>query len=418
MKKLFLILLLTISLFHTSLFAQWIQQSVPVNKQISSIKFINANTGWACTENSIVGNYCYIFATINGGTNWIIQDQTLNATLESIAVADSSIIYCGGYDFTNSTANLKKTTNSGMNWILIPTPTNMFIDDMVFLNQDSGWACSEIDVRTTTNGGLNWIIRTGGITTVNDRIFFLDYNTGFRAADDHILYKTTNAGLNWSPNGSFPQRVHAICFLDINNGWVGLASGRVAMTTNGGINWIVQQPFPLNTNITSDIYFINNNTGYAGTGWAQKILKTTNGGLDWGYQVIPGGSVKIAVVDTLNVWAAYYGISHTTTGGGNIIYIGINNISSKTPDQFRLYQNYPNPFNPVTKITFDIRQSGKAELIVYDILGRVVNELLNEKLNAGKYEYVFEAKNLPSGVYFYKLVTDVYEETRKMILLN
>ena len=223
MKKLLFILLFTISLFQSSLFSQWVQQTVPVTKPITGIKFINVNTGWAIANISTGGaNYSYILHTINGGTNWLIQDSSFGASLLALSVVDANIIYCGGFDGA-ATANLHKTTNGGLNWLVIPTPTNMSILDMQFLNKDSGWtvgASVGADVRTTTNGGLNWIVRTSGILQQTQRIFFLNYNTGFCGANSQ-LYKTTNAGLNWLQVSSFVEQVNSIFFKNENTGWLG-----------------------------------------------------------------------------------------------------------------------------------------------------------------------------------------------------
>jgi len=88
------------------------------------------------------------------------------------------------------------------------------------------------------------------------------------------------------------------------------------------------------------------------------------------------------------------------------------------PERYTLSQNYPNPFNPTTKINFDLKSSAFAMLRVYDITGREVRILVNEKLSAGSYSYDFNASELPSGVYFYQLQAEGFMETKKMILLK
>ncbi|MEO8514321.1 MAG: carboxypeptidase regulatory-like domain-containing protein [Ignavibacteria bacterium] len=105
--------------------------------------------------------------------------------------------------------------------------------------------------------------------------------------------------------------------------------------------------------------------------------------------------------------------------------IGIVNINSNVPDNFSLGQNYPNPFNPQTKIRFELKSSSFAELKIFDILGREVKTLVNENLKAGEYEVSFNAVNMPSGVYFYRLntrgsvsQTGGFTETRKMVLIK
>jgi hypothetical protein len=97
---------------------------------------------------------------------------------------------------------------------------------------------------------------------------------------------------------------------------------------------------------------------------------------------------------------------------------GIEQISSKIPGTFTLSQNYPNPFNPRTIINFQLPMSNNVKLMIYDILGREVATLVNELLKPGTYEVEFDGTNYPSGVYFYKLITDNYNEARKIVLVK
>jgi hypothetical protein len=90
----------------------------------------------------------------------------------------------------------------------------------------------------------------------------------------------------------------------------------------------------------------------------------------------------------------------------------------EVPDKYALYQNYPNPFNPVTTIRFDLPEDGHVELVVYDILGRKVRTLLNEFKEAGSYKIRFDAGDLASGIYFYKLRVNSFSAVRKMVLVK
>jgi len=101
----------------------------------------------------------------------------------------------------------------------------------------------------------------------------------------------------------------------------------------------------------------------------------------------------------------------------------IRRISSDIPKTFSLYHNYPNPFNPTTKIKFNIASNVKSEtsnvkLVVYDILGKEVATLVNESLSLGTYEVEFDGNNYASGVYYYTLKTNEFNETKKMILIK
>jgi hypothetical protein len=93
-------------------------------------------------------------------------------------------------------------------------------------------------------------------------------------------------------------------------------------------------------------------------------------------------------------------------------------ISSEIPSKYSLSQNYPNPFNPVTIINYQLPVSNQVRLVIYDILGREIAVLVNEKLSSGTYEVKWDGSNYPSGMYFYKLITAEYTETRKMVLIK
>ncbi len=88
------------------------------------------------------------------------------------------------------------------------------------------------------------------------------------------------------------------------------------------------------------------------------------------------------------------------------------------PTDFILKQNYPNPFNPTTVISYQIPVSGNTTLKIYDVLGNEVATLVNEEKPAGSYEVNFDARGLSSGIYFYKLQTGSFVETKKMILMK
>jgi hypothetical protein len=104
--------------------------------------------------------------------------------------------------------------------------------------------------------------------------------------------------------------------------------------------------------------------------------------------------------------------------GDTSIPTGIMTLNNNIPNDFSLSQNYPNPFNPKTNIKIDIPKSTSAKLIIYDILGREVATLVNEHLKPGTYEVDWDGSNYPSGVYFYRLTTEYYSETKKMVLIK
>lgn len=96
----------------------------------------------------------------------------------------------------------------------------------------------------------------------------------------------------------------------------------------------------------------------------------------------------------------------------------INNENTGVPSLFRLYQNYPNPFNPTTVISFDMPKDGYASLKIFNAIGQEVAVIIDGNIRAGSYQKVFNAAELPSGIYFYKFQTDGYSDVRKMSLIK
>jgi hypothetical protein len=164
--------------------------------------------------------------------------------------------------------------------------------------------------------------------------------------------------------------------------------------------------------------------------------RSTDAGVSWGTDTrltnnpAASGSPSVAVSGS-----AVHVVWRDERDGNDEIYykrnptgntIGIKNITSEIPSSYSLEQNYPNPFNPITKIKFDIpdrfpiRAFGNDNVVlkVFDILGKEIATLVNESLKPGTYEVTFDASMLTSGIYFYKLETVNYSETKKMILIR
>jgi hypothetical protein len=163
------------------------------------------------------------------------------------------------------------------------------------------------------------------------------------------------------------------------------------------------------------------------------IIYAASGGLYRGFAVsVQNGYYKIPSLPQGNytIYADRIGyIGQTTTAnltGDSLrvdfilikLPIGIKNLSKEVPDEYVLEQNYPNPFNPETKIRISIAKYGLVKLTVYNILGKEITSLVNQYLNPGTYEVVFNSNNIPSGVYFYIMESGSYISARKMILVK
>jgi CubicO group peptidase (beta-lactamase class C family) len=96
----------------------------------------------------------------------------------------------------------------------------------------------------------------------------------------------------------------------------------------------------------------------------------------------------------------------------------IENSENTIPSEYKLLQNYPNPFNPTTKIEFDLPKSENVKIEIFDILGRKKEVLLDKRLSIGTHHIIFNGNNYSSGIYFYRLTTDSYSDTKKLLLLR
>jgi len=108
-------------------------------------------------------------------------------------------------------------------------------------------------------------------------------------------------------------------------------------------------------------------------------------------------------------------ILRTTNGGATFVE---EEEIDEIPTDYKLTNNFPNPFNPNTKIKYSIPQSSNVVIKVFDMLGNEIETLVDEQKPTGTYEITWYAENLPSGVYFYKIQTKKFIETKKMVLLR
>jgi photosystem II stability/assembly factor-like uncharacterized protein len=410
------VFLLTVILILSSLYfsqpinAQWIKQNSGSTNNIRDVYFLNLNTGWACGDTKI-------YKTTNGGLNWVTQSNPAINYIEQIHAVDSNIVYAAGW------YTLLKSTNGGTNWIGIMTGTFgsglPVFEGLYFLNANTGWLCGSLQIQKTTDGGLTFdsVYVSAELTD----IYFKNELEGV-SSGEYTIYRTSNGGQSWVQSiikDEWRQMFLRVSFVNSNTGFV-VGSSNTLKTTNFGISWDSVGRIISDQHIYSSI-FTSENIGYAG-GTYGVLFKTTNGGHTWGFQDTTGfgnGFIRSfwAYNDSI-LWAVGGNgkILHTTTGGQWLV--GINNITTEVPKGFVLYQNYPNPFNPTTNIKFSITKTEQVKLIVYDVRGCEVRTLVNENLQSGMYETKFDGNSLSSGVYFYKLITNDYTETKKMLLIK
>jgi len=193
----------------------------------------------------------------------------------------------------------------------------------------------------------------------------------------------------------------------INSGWTTCYSGTYSVS---GTGW----------------KYIELTTPFIWDGTSNLLLEVCFDNTSWSYY-----SYVYATENAFKTWAIRNdNTSGCTMSAGNAeLYrpnislvmsqpVNIRNISGNIPVSYSLSQNYPNPFNPSTRINFDILKQGKVLIKVYDILGREVKTLINDFRAPGKYAVDFNGDDLPSGIYFYKLVSEEFTAVKKMVLLK
>jgi hypothetical protein len=151
--------------------------------------------------------------------------------------------------------------------------------------------------------------------------------------------------------------------------------------------------------------------------WFYTILNNPNA-----VSNICSGVTAHCVNDTVRIFQPG---GYTTVGTANFVVLGCgptivgnSTITSNVPSSYSLSQNYPNPFNPVTKIAFSLPKNSDVKLVVFDILGREVATLVNDYRTAGTHSIEFNASNLASGVYLYRIEAGDFKDVKRMMLVK
>ena len=245
--------------------------------------FLSTNTGIVYGTN-YRGTSAIIKRTTNQGQNWATVLNDTNYLIKAVHFPSAQTGYMAAYNTENITFKFLKTTNSGATWDSVHNNISILNPDCIFFTNDNvGYLSANVGYDhfyKTTNGGVNWNIITGFNNIGIQEIIFLNSNTGFlRTAN---IYKTTDAGTSWSIqnlNGFSGNSILHIDFIDNNNFFCFGDTALIIKSTNAGADWS-----KLSHSVTYrrlwDVSFANQNTGFI-TGDNGTILKTTNGGENW-----------------------------------------------------------------------------------------------------------------------------------------
>lgn len=415
MKK--VILLLAVLLFNFSVGnGQWIVINNSVNNPVEGF----ADNGTILYA-AVAGNGVY--KTTDLGNNWILSNSGITTQpFNNIAAKDSFV-------FVSSNLGLLRSTNYGTTWDSLPSINSsvfsvIIVNNLLYVGMING-------IKRSTDWGNSWVWINNGIASNSLYIKSLSNygNTIYAGSGLYNLriYKSTNNGDNWiyiSPEIPLNNIAYSLYSYD-SLLLCGTATG-VYKSINGGTNWDLIQGIPGNiglfgfASVGTRYIFISawNHGVYVSNNYGQSFISKNEGLLDYRCTALYNYG------DNLFLGTNPYTYPCKIYRRPLSEVVSIKNISSEIPDSYKLYQNYPNPFNPTTNIKYQIRAEDRSQklevrIIVYDIMGREVATLINEKQSPGIYEVSFDGSNSPSGIYFYSLFIDGNKiDTKKLVLLK
>ncbi|MDP2302626.1 MAG: T9SS type A sorting domain-containing protein [Ignavibacteria bacterium] len=331
----------------------------------------------------------------------------------SVAKNENNYLFVGTFD-----EGLLYTTNLGENWVQTSlTPDSLLTIWNVASTNTYIFAQTERNFRISSDLGTTWEIfpfrswwRTSGMFLNEDTLYF----TSIFSSLNHSLRRS------FSNFTTFDSLLSGFSMVGLNGIWVhnnyifladGMSSGGIYKSFDFGLTWSKI----INNKNMRTIFVSKNN----------KLLAA---GIDSLYYSSNFGNTMHIIESPLKPNNYVNEIEEDRNGK---IFFGTYNEglfevdilasvqeTSSIVNNYKLNQNYPNPFNPVTNIKFSIPKSDVVKIKVYDILGKEIQTLLNEYKTTGRYEVEFNASNLPSGIYFYRMVSGNYSEAKKMILLR
>lgn len=349
-----------------------------------------------------------VFVTINDGESWAEANSGLtNSEIWSLAVSGSNL-------FAGTGSGVFLSTDNGSSWTEKKSGLTDAIVYSFAISDTNLFAGTGDGVFLTTDNGTNWTEVSSGLPNNSVRAIAVSGSNLF-AGVGFGIYLSTNSGTNWTPVSSGLPNNTTIYSLAASGTvlFAGTNGGGVYISTNNGTNWN-----EANINLTNIViwsFAVTGNNVFAGTD--DGVFLTTDNGASWSnteYNLI---SAYALAVSEINLFGGG-GFSRVSKRPLSEIITNTEFRSEGFPSEYKLGQNYPNPFNPSTVISWQLPVSGLVSLKVYDILGNEAVTLVNEEKPAGVYKITYDASGLPSGVYFYKLQTGEFIETKKMILVR
>jgi len=408
----------------------WFKLNSPTTNFLRALHFADSLTGW------VAGDSGLILYTSNGGLDWIEQQTNTNNNIKDIFFLDENKGWAIAWkEFTPPIGTvILSTTNGGIDWVTEDyREENVFIKSIYFLDTLNGFMGGyPSEFVRTIDGGMHWEDVT--IDTVPLAYFpvenfnFYNHLYGYACGGAldiaGVIWRTVNGGEFWTPidvSDAPPDQIWDIHFIDSLN--VLGASGdpeffgaSIMRTSNGGDDWMNEELGIFG--VATSLSFRTESEGWAPLSFAQTMMYSLDTGITW---------TEIPIVSDLSIYELVF--TDTLTGyavgsQGAIIKYKYPNVNpyveqdQSNPSDIKLYQNYPNPFNPVSTIDYTIHVGSHVQLTVYDPLGNEVALLEDSYRQRGSYKTIWNAEDLPSGIYYYQLRVGNYIDTKKMILLK
>jgi len=377
---------------------------------INRIYFINPTTGWAVTTRGGILN------TIDAGENWFAQlNYSISTVFYGVYFIDSL------YGWTaNVNARPYKSIDGGQNWIQ-QTNLNLFSTrDIYFTDSLNGFVINGLlEQLRTTNSGNYWFSQVNSQYAIRS-FGWLSNNHGFIIGDG--VYETIDSGSAW--NEILDLRNIGLRKLHSPEKYIGYAVGYTGLV----YKYIDTTIVPVE--LTSFLTEVNNSsitlkwsTATEKNNQGFEILKSNNKHIWETIAFVEGNGTTTSpqnyiYTDEITVSGTYFYQLKQIDYDGSANLSEIIEVKVFQPFTFKLYQNYPNPFNPSTKINFEIPNQSNVKIILYDISGSELEILIDKELESGFYTISFNANDLSSGIYFYKLQAGSFIDTKKMVLLK
>jgi len=409
MKKTSLLISLLLFLVMQQAQSQWIRTAMSDTEKVRALAMDGA-TLYAGTWNGVFRSY-------DGGASWA---HLKKGPVFSLAFTASDL-YAGGMNF------LYYTPKSSPTWITLDYPDTAGRLYSVAARNDTFFVGTELLglFRVWRKTPTWWISVQLGFQSTPVNCLVFDGATLY-AGTGMGVYCSADAGENWTAlnKGLTTLDTRALAFKGADL-FAGTWGGGVFRSTDHGANWTPVSSGLTNKQVLS--FAVTNHGLFAGT-WEGKggVFLSTNNGSSW---------TGVSEENALDPWFHIPGCVHGLAFDATYLYAGerttgvwkrplsemvtsAESHSSDMPHAFALQQNYPNPFNPSTTIKYELPKSSEVRLSVFDMLGREVSVLVNERRDAGVHEVKFDGSNLASGVYFYRLQAGDFVQTRKVLVLR